>query len=268
MFEAQRRWLFQMRDHIIFEAQRRGVFQWVDHMFRFSSLLVLFACSVFVLYYSRQITAVSWEIMTSAYKAGYQELEDFHTFSFDKRTAAIASMNTIPATIATMSTMVVTMASINIPVGSSPICPDFASVARSHGVDQAIVGEYVFLVEGYIKSCYDKPVRMLELGMGCRRTQAIKDLYTTWQDYLPENFDLIAVETQPVCTHLVTDDQLKSNTTDYVYFWEARAASYLLPPRNGSYFRVDAVQLSGQFDVIMDSGFHTLQKQLQAFEKF
>jgi hypothetical protein len=83
MFEAQRRWLFQMRDHIIFEVQRRGVFQWVGRMLKLSSLLVLFACSVFVLYYSRQITAVSWEIMTSAYKAGYQELEDFHTFSFE-----------------------------------------------------------------------------------------------------------------------------------------------------------------------------------------
>ncbi|KAJ4129380.1 hypothetical protein NW768_007923 [Fusarium equiseti] len=163
------------------------------------------------------------------------------------------------------------MANIKIPVGSSPIEPDFASVARSHGVDHAIVGEYVLLVEGYIQSCYDKPVRMLELGMGCRGTQAIKDLYTTWQDYLPENFDLLAVETQPICTDLVTDDQLKSNTTDltdYVYFWEARAASYLLPPSDGSYFRVDAVQLSGQFDIIMDSGFHTLQKQLKVFEKF
>ena len=86
--------------------------------------------------------------------------------------ATIATMSAVPATIATMNTMMVTMASINIPVGSSPIGPvgpEFASVARSHGVDQAMVREYVFLVEGYIKSCYDKPVRMLELGMGCRR---------------------------------------------------------------------------------------------------
>ncbi|KAJ4003045.1 hypothetical protein NW752_012287 [Fusarium irregulare] len=183
-------------------------------------------------------------------------------------------MSAVPATIATMNTMVVTMASINIPVGTSPIGPvgpEFASVARSHGVDQATVREYVFLVEGYIKSCYDKPVRMLELGMGCRRTQAIKDLYSAWQDYLPENFDLLAAETQPVCTDLTTDGHLKSNTTDptdYVYFWEARVASHLLPPSDGSYFRVDAVQLSGQFDIIMDSGFHTLQRQLEAFEKF
>ncbi|CAG7561022.1 unnamed protein product [Fusarium equiseti] len=180
-------------------------------------------------------------------------------------------MNTIPATIANISTMMVTMARINIPVGSSPIDPDFASVARSHGVDQAIVGEYVFLVEGYIQSCYDKPVRMLELGMGCRRTQDIKNLYKAWQDYLPENFDLLAVETQPVCTDLVSDGQPRSDTTDstdYVYFWEARTASYLLPPSDGSYFRVDAVQLSGRFDVIMDSGFHTLQQQLKAFERF
>lgn len=73
--------------------------------------------------------------------------------------------------------MMVTMARINIPVGSSPIDPDFASVARSHGVDQAIVREYVFLVEGYIQSCYDKPVRMLELGMGCRRV-SISSPYT------------------------------------------------------------------------------------------
>lgn len=89
-------------------------------------------------------------------------------------------MSAVPATIATMNTMVVTMASINIPVGSSPIGPvgpEFASVARSHGVDQATVREYVFLVEGYIKSCYDKPVRMLELGMGCRRV-SISSPYT------------------------------------------------------------------------------------------
>ena len=82
MFEAQRRWFYQMRDHIIFQAHRTGFYQWAGRVLRYSSLLVLFACSV-LLYYSRQITAVGWEIVTSAYKAGYQELEDFHTFSFE-----------------------------------------------------------------------------------------------------------------------------------------------------------------------------------------
>lgn len=83
MFEAQRRWFYQMRDHIIFQAHRRGFYQWAGRMIRYSPLLVLFACFVLVFYNSRQITAVSWEIMTSAYKAGYQGLEDFHTFSFE-----------------------------------------------------------------------------------------------------------------------------------------------------------------------------------------
>ncbi|RGP77412.1 hard-surface induced [Fusarium longipes] len=151
-----------------------------------------------------------------------------------------------------------------------PIETNFASIAYKNGINGTTIEDYDLLVKRYIQPLQSSPVRMLELGMGCRRTPVIQNLYRTWQEYLPNTWELLAVESKSFCTDSGADRQEDINTEAFlnlVYTWEAMAPAHL-PPQDGSYYRVEATQLAGKFDIIIDSGFHRFQHQIEALEAF
>jgi hypothetical protein len=46
---------------------------------------------------------------------------------------------------------------------------DFASIAREYGVYETAIGDHELVVKQYTQPPQDSPIKVLELGMGCRR---------------------------------------------------------------------------------------------------
>ncbi|KAG8675526.1 hypothetical protein FPOAC2_01588 [Fusarium poae] len=147
---------------------------------------------------------------------------------------------------------------------------DFASIAREYGVYETAIGDHELVVKQYTQPPQDSPIKVLELGMGCRRTPAIRNLYRACQEYLPQTSELYAIESNSVCTDLVAgpQDHFDPEVFDnLVYIWEAMAPTRV-PPRDGSYYGVEADRLGEEFEIIIDSGFHALEYQIQVLKAF
>ncbi|KAH7005133.1 hypothetical protein EDB82DRAFT_489051 [Fusarium venenatum] len=169
---------------------------------------------------------------------------------------------TIPPAIATTGRSF-TMAPLNI-------TSNFASIARKYGVDETTIGNHELVVKQYIQPLQDSPLRVLELGVGCRRTPTNRNLYRAWQEYLPQTSEHYAIESNSICTDLVARPQGHFDPEAFdnlVYIWEAMTPARVLPP-GSSYHHVEADKLEEEFEIIIDNGFHALEYQIQVLKAF
>ncbi|WXC55661.1 hypothetical protein SNK03_13562 [Fusarium graminearum] len=172
-----------------------------------------------------------------AHNVRYQHLKvlrnlgEFKSIRFEQSPTSYRSVLHSEIPYITMTSSIAT-AGASSAIASLAIKSDFATVARKNGVDETSIGDYDLVVKEYIHPPQNSPIRILEVGMGCRQTPAIKNLYRTWQEYLPTSCELFSIESNSACTDL------------------------------------GAAQLEGKFDIIIDSGFHTLEYQIQALKAF
>ncbi|PTD12186.1 hypothetical protein HYE67_009389 [Fusarium culmorum] len=175
-----------------------------------------------------------------AHNVRYQHLKvlrnlgEFKSIRFEQSPTSYRSVLHSEIPYITMTSSIAT-AGASSAIASLAIKSDFATVARKNGVDETTIGDYDLVVKEYIHPPQNSPFRILEVGMGCRQTPAIKNLYRTWQEYLPTSCELFSIESNSACTDLGA---------------------------------VEAAQLEGKFDITIDSGFHTLEYQIQALKAF
>jgi hypothetical protein len=112
---------------------------------------------MYAIHHANEITSAIWEFVTSAYKAGYHDLKDFHTFGLEQM-----PLQTETSYSATVSAIAVRTTGISSMMTSLPTESDFASVAHKYGIDETTIEDYDLLVKRYIQPLQDSRLRMLD----------------------------------------------------------------------------------------------------------
>ncbi len=111
---------------------------------------------------------------------------------------------------------------------------------------------YVLIIatvyEKYLEPIRDKPLKMLEIGLGCNMAYGPGKSYYTWLEFLP-NVDLYYIEYDAACV-----EKWAQNMTDVKIFTGDQA--------NVDFLNTFIASSGGGFDIIIDDGGHTMNQQM------
>jgi len=128
----------------------------------------------------------------------------------------------------------------------------FLEIASKYGTDKVTVHSYHHMYSKYLEPMRTKPIKMLEIGLGCDMDYGPGKSYYTWLEYLP-NVDLYFIEYDGDCAEKwgtsMTGATIFAGDQSDVEFLEAFMET-----------------TGGDFDVIVDDGGHTMVQQLTSFE--
>ena len=126
------------------------------------------------------------------------------------------------------------------------------------------------MYEKYLEPIRDKPLKMLEIGLGCNMDYGPGKSYYTWLEFLP-NVDLYYIEYDKACVEkwaqvslllLLSEPKLTSTqqnmTNVKIYTGSQSDTDFLNKFINSS---------GGGFDIIIDDGGHTMEQQITSLDK-
>ncbi|KAF2162375.1 hypothetical protein M409DRAFT_69251 [Zasmidium cellare ATCC 36951] len=128
----------------------------------------------------------------------------------------------------------------------------FYDIALSHGTDKVTVHHYHHMYQKYLPPYRPKPLKMLEIGIGCDMGYGPGASYFTWLEYFPY-VDLYFIEYDAACA-----SKWAANTTGATIFTGDQANITFL----NQFMRTAGTD----FDVIVDDGGHTMDQQIVSLE--
>jgi hypothetical protein len=108
------------------------------------------------------------------------------------------------------------------------------------------------MYQKYLESLRDRPLKMLEIGLGCDMHYGPGKSYYTWLEFFP-HVDLYYIEYDAACT-----EKWASSTTGATIFTGDQAD---IP-----FLKRFLTESGGNFDVIVDDGGHTMTQQINSFD--
>ncbi|KAM5342842.1 hypothetical protein ACJ41O_013808 [Fusarium nematophilum] len=144
------------------------------------------------------------------------------------------------------------------PAQNSTTSPDgtsFKDVALKHGTDKVTAHKYHFMYDKYLKPLQAKPVKLLEIGLGCNMAYGPGASYYTWLEFLP-GVELYFIENDVECA-----EKYKKETADARIAIGDQADIKFLQR-----FSTEATNGS-LFDVIIDDGGHFMKQQITSLEQ-
>ncbi|KAF7563234.1 hypothetical protein G7046_g892 [Stylonectria norvegica] len=139
-------------------------------------------------------------------------------------------------------------------VPTETLAPSFEEVALKHGTDKVTTHKYQFMYDKYLRSFHGKPIKLLEIGLGCNMDYGPGASYYTWLEFLP-GVELYFIEYDAQCA-----EKYKHKTTNARVFTGDQADTDFL-----AQFSMNATE-DGLFDVIIDDGGHTMNQQIVSLE--
>jgi hypothetical protein len=106
--------------------------------------------------------------------------------------------------------------------------------------------------EKYLEPIRDKPLKMLEIGLGCNMAYGPGKSYYTWLEFLP-NVDLYYIEYDKACV----EKWAQNMTNVKIYTGSQSDVDFLNKFINSS---------GGGFDIIIDDGGHTMEQQITSLD--
>jgi len=125
-------------------------------------------------------------------------------------------------------------------------------IATHYGTDKVTTHHYERLYEHLLAPYRDKPLKMLEIGLGCDMNYGPGASYYTWLEYFPF-VDLYYIEFDAACA------ALWMNKTE-------KATVFAGDQADISFLEDFLVKTGGDFDVIIDDGGHTMVQQRTSLE--
>ncbi|KAF4625290.1 hypothetical protein G7Y89_g12880 [Cudoniella acicularis] len=125
--------------------------------------------------------------------------------------------------------------------------PSFYEIANIHGTDKVTTHHYQQMYEHRLAPFRDKPIKMLEVGLGCDMNYGPGASYYTWLDYFTK-VDLYYIEYDAACAK-----QWANKTTGATIFTGDQADVAFLE----EFLR----EAGSNWDIIIDDGGHTMIQQ-------
>ncbi|KOS23349.1 L-olivosyl-oleandolide 3-O-methyltransferase [Escovopsis weberi] len=138
--------------------------------------------------------------------------------------------------------------------GPESVGPSFEKIAKKYGTDKVTTHKYQFMYDKYLSDIREKPIKMLEIGLGCNMDYGPGASYYTWLEYLP-NVDLYFIEYDHECAEKWQDKTANA----HVFIGDQADPAFLAD------FSAEAAA-DGPFDVIIDDGGHTMTQQITSLE--
>ncbi|KJZ77561.1 hypothetical protein HIM_03285 [Hirsutella minnesotensis 3608] len=126
----------------------------------------------------------------------------------------------------------------------------FQQVALKYGTDKVTTHSYHHLYEKYMSSLRSRPVKMLEIGLGCNMDYGPGASYYTWLEYLPL-VDLYFIESDAPCVRKHKDQTPNA----HVFVGDQADVGFL------DHFAANTTS-HGLFDMVIDDGGHTMEQQM------
>ncbi|UNI23682.1 hypothetical protein JDV02_009488 [Purpureocillium takamizusanense] len=126
----------------------------------------------------------------------------------------------------------------------------FEQVALKYGTDKVTSHSYQDMYDKYLAPVRNSPLKMLEIGLGCNMAYGPGASYYTWLEFLPR-VELYYIESDAVCAAKYE----RETANAHVYIGDQADAAFL------EQFASETAQ-SGQFDVVVDDGGHTMEQQI------
>jgi len=126
--------------------------------------------------------------------------------------------------------------------------PTFFDIALKHGTDKVTTHNYQQMYDKYFPVLRDRPVKMLEIGLGCDMSYGPGASYYTWLEYFP-HVDLYYIEYDAACAR--------------AWAGKATGATIFAGDQADVAFLAKFIRESGgDFDIIIDDGGHTMDQQI------
>ncbi|KAH7330488.1 hypothetical protein BKA65DRAFT_597539 [Rhexocercosporidium sp. MPI-PUGE-AT-0058] len=129
----------------------------------------------------------------------------------------------------------------------------FLEIATKHGTDKVNPHHYNHMYEKHLDPIRDKPLKMLEIGLGCNMAYGPGKSYYTWLEFLP-SVDLYYVEYDQACV----EEWSKDMKNVKVFTGDQAETKFLERFISAS---------GGGFDIIIDDGGHFMNQQITSFNK-
>lgn len=159
-----------------------NIMSWIQRRIRQTTRLLNYTCLAVtilecILLCSRGIATMVPVVTKIAHNVRYQHLKvlrnlgEFKSIRFEQSPTSYRSVLHSEIPYITMTSSIAT-AGASSAIASLAIKSDFATVARKNGVDETSIGDYELVVKEYIHPPQNSPIRILEVGMGCRQVIA------------------------------------------------------------------------------------------------
>ncbi|TAQ88965.1 hypothetical protein B7494_g2726 [Chlorociboria aeruginascens] len=125
--------------------------------------------------------------------------------------------------------------------------PSFYDIALKYGTDKVTTHHYELMYTPMLDPLRDRPLKMLEIGLGCNMNYGPGASYHTWLEFLPY-VDLYYIEYDADCAA-----KWANSTTGATIFPGDQA--------DVGFLQKFLEESGGDFDVIIDDGGHTMVQQ-------
>ncbi|KAL2067581.1 hypothetical protein VTL71DRAFT_2006 [Oculimacula yallundae] len=129
----------------------------------------------------------------------------------------------------------------------------FLEIATKHGTDKVNPHHYNYMYEKHLNPLRDRPLKMLEIGLGCNMAYGPGKSYYTWLEFLP-HVDMYYIEYDGACVEKWSKDM----TNVKVFTGDQADTAFL-----DSFISASG----GGFDIIIDDGGHFMNQQITSFNK-
>ncbi|GKT44357.1 8-demethyl-8-(2-methoxy-alpha-L-rhamnosyl)-tetracenomycin-C 3'-O-methyltransferase [Colletotrichum spaethianum] len=133
--------------------------------------------------------------------------------------------------------------------------PTFTDLAMKSGTDKVTTHNYGFLYDKYLAQFRDRPVRMIEIGLGCGMPYGPGASYPIWTTYFPK-IELNIVEYDERCGSAWA----AKNPEAVLFFGDQSSVPFLR--HVGTETTAD-----GLMDIIVDDGGHTMSQQITSLQE-
>ncbi|KAM0418683.1 hypothetical protein ACHAPT_012380 [Fusarium lateritium] len=140
-------------------------------------------------------------------------------------------------------------------IEAKPNNTTFEAIARKHGTHKVTSHRYQFMYEKYLGPLQGKPVKFLEIGLGCNMEYGPGASYNTWTEFLP-GVDLYFIENRRGCAETFK----AKNPAASIAIGDQASVKFL------TQFSNESTQ-DGLFDVIVDDGGHGMVEQITSLEQ-
>ncbi|KAF5004557.1 hypothetical protein FDECE_8947 [Fusarium decemcellulare] len=130
----------------------------------------------------------------------------------------------------------------------------FKAIALKHGLGKVIAHKYQDMYERHLRPLQGKPVKMLEIGLGCNMASGPGASYHAWLEFLP-GVDMYSIDINEKCA----EGFKKMTPNARIAIGDQADPSFL------AQFSKESTG-DGLFDVIIDNGGHFMEEQITSLD--
>ncbi|KAF5019046.1 hypothetical protein F66182_8938 [Fusarium sp. NRRL 66182] len=131
----------------------------------------------------------------------------------------------------------------------------FDKAALEHGANKTNMLKYQSMYDKYLRPLQGKPIKLLEIGLGCGEHSEPGASYYTWLEFLP-GVDLYVIEDNVICAEAFRTEA----TNARIAIGDPADVKFL------SKFSNETTLKRKKFDVIIDNGDHSMKQQITSLE--